>query len=414
MVGEFYSPPAPKRRVDRATWDREIAPVVAGLEACDDQVAAAALATLRLVLPSYRHVSDEALRASAFRNSASARQTLTARRLPSDKELHEAAVAAAERADQGVYVQDVLTAYRLSIHQIREFLTEAATTAGCSPAVTLEMVQLLWAMADAVGVRLATVHRDAEIEIARHGERQRTEFLRGLVFGSVAPAEIRRLGPAYHLTPDLRYVALRGRPTPGHTAEELVRAIGAASRAVGHHAFVDVLEGDVVGVAPRAPTLADCPGIVGVGPPADLTAVEPSFATASRVLEVAERFREPGVYRLEDLSLRVAVAAEDELGEVLVRRYLRPLEKLGGRAEAVLGTVAAFIEHGLSVKATAEALDVHQNTVRYRLGRFEELTGASLERPIIAFEVWWAMQRDFLTADGHLGGQPPTPGDGKL
>src|SRR5438876_327377 len=121
MVGDLYSPPAPRRRVDRATWDREIKPVAARL----------------------------------------------------------------------------------------------AAAAGCVPAVMLEMIQLLWALADAVGVRLATVHRDAEIEIARHGERQRAEFLRGLVFGSVAPAEIRRLGPAYHLTPDLRYVALRGRPAPG-------------------------------------------------------------------------------------------------------------------------------------------------------------------------------------------------------
>jgi DNA-binding PucR family transcriptional regulator len=114
------------------------------------------------------------------------------------------------------------------------------------------------------------------------------------------------------------------------------------------------------------------------------------------VLEVAERFGRPGVFRLEDLSLRVAVAAEDELGELLVGRYLRPLEKLGAKSAAVLETVGAFIEHGLSVKATAEALDVHQNTVRYRLGRFEELTGAVLERPVIAFEVWWAMQRAFL------------------
>ena len=89
-------------------------------------MASGAIAALRIVLPSYRQVSDEALRASALRNSASARQTLTARRLPSDKELADAAVAAGERADQGVYVQDVLTAYRLSIHQIREFLTEAA------------------------------------------------------------------------------------------------------------------------------------------------------------------------------------------------------------------------------------------------------------------------------------------------
>src|ERR1044072_5887600 len=157
MGGELCSPPAPTRREGSATWDRYIKPVVASLEACDDQVAASAIVTLRLGLPSYRGVSDAALREAALRNSASTRQTLTARRPPTDKALHQDAVAAAERADQGVYVQDVLTAYRLSIHQIREFLTEAAAAAECSPAVTLEMVQLLWALADAVGVRLAPV-----------------------------------------------------------------------------------------------------------------------------------------------------------------------------------------------------------------------------------------------------------------
>lgn len=45
---------------------------------------------------------------------------------------------------------------------------------------------------------------------------------------------------------------------------------------------------------------------------------------------------------------------------------------------------------------------MHQNTVRYRLGRFEELTGACLEKPLVAFEVWWAMQRDWLSTRGGL------------
>ena len=399
MVGGLYSPPAPKRRVDRATWDREIRPLLTRLTARDGDVADGAIAALRKVLPSYRDVSDEALRASALRNSANAVKTLSARRLPSDAELADAAVAAGDRVVQGVSIQDVLTAYRLSLHHIREFLTEAATTANCSPAVTLEMVQLLWTLADAVGVRLATVHRDAELDIARHDERQRAEFLRGLVFGSVAPAEIRRLGGAYGLAPDLRYVALRGRPAPGRQTAELVRAIISSVRGHGHNAFVDVLDGDVVGVAPRTPEIARCPGTIGVGPPADLAAIEPSFATASRVLEVAGRFGQQGVFRLEDLSLRVAVAAEDELGELLMGRYLRPLAALGARAEPVRETVAVYIDNGLNIKATAEALDVHQNTVRYRLSRFEELTGSFLERPFTAFEVWWALQRARLNPE---------------
>src|SRR5713101_4925526 len=128
MVGDLYMPPPPKRRVDRATWDREIRPLLARLTARDREVADGAIAALRKVLPSYQAVSDEALRASALRNSANAVKTLSARRLPSDTELAEAAVAAGDRANQGVSVQDVLTAYRLSVHHIREFLTEAATT----------------------------------------------------------------------------------------------------------------------------------------------------------------------------------------------------------------------------------------------------------------------------------------------
>src|SRR2546426_906492 len=170
MVGDLYSPPAPRRRVDRATRDREIKPVGGRVAAADGQGATAA-------------------------------------------------------------------------------------PAGGARAGRREMTRRLGARADAVGGRRPTVHRAAEIEIARHGERQRAEFLRGLVFGSVAPAEIRRLGPAYHLTPDLRYVALRGRPAPGTSPEQLVRAITAAVRAGGQHGFVDILEGDVVGVAPRAPEL---------------------------------------------------------------------------------------------------------------------------------------------------------------
>lgn len=395
MFGVLYNPPAPKKRADKATWDAEIRPLLDRLEAHHDVVADAALATVRRVLPSYNDVSDGALRASALRNSRSAAKTLSGRRLPSDRDLWDMAVAAGERARQGLPVQDILAAYGISLHQIREFLAEAA--ADSTPAVTLEMVQLLWALADAVGLRLAMVHREAEVELARHDERQRADFLRGLVFGSLGPSEVRRLGPAYQLGPDLRYVALRGRPRPGTTTAELQRAISASARDTGHAAFVDVLDGDVVGVALRPPQLGACAATVGVGPAVDLTALEPSFATASRVLEVAERFGHQGVFRLEDLSLRVAVAAEDELGELLVRRYLEPLSQAGGRGEAIRETVAAFVEHRLNIKATALALHIHENTVRYRLDRFEELVGARLEDLPAAFEVWWALQRSALT-----------------
>jgi putative transposase len=399
MIGNRYSRPSAKRRVDKQTWEREVIPLLGRLAAHDPEVAASAIDVIRRTLPSYRDVADEALEASARRNSSNAIKLLTARRLPGEKDLSSAAIAAGERARQGVPVQDALAAYRFSMHEIREFLTDAASRSGCSPDALLEMTRLLWELTDAVSIRMATAHQAAQLEVARHDARQRTEFLRGLVSGSLGPAEIRRLGPAYNLTLDSRYVALRGRPAADTTTSELIRALAEPARVSGRHAFIDVLEGEVFGVSPVVPDAGRCPGTVGVGPFADLASIETSFATASRVVKVAERFGLVGLYRLQDLALRAAVAAEDDIGALLVERYLEPLKVLGSKAEAVQDTVGVYLEEGLNFKATAQRLQVHQNTVRYRVVRFEELTRTRLDHPYSAFEVWWALQRAQLRAD---------------
>ena len=43
--------------------------------------------------------------------------------------------------------------------------------------------------------------------------------------------------------------------------------------------------------------------------------------------------------------------------------------------------VRAWFAAGRSIPRAAEALHVHVNTVRHRLGRFGELTGANLDDP---------------------------------
>jgi DNA-binding PucR family transcriptional regulator len=44
----------------------------------------------------------------------------------------------------------------------------------------------------------------------------------------------------------------------------------------------------------------------------------------------------------------------------------------------LLGTMGAFYEHGRSIRQSAASLEVHENTIRYRLGRIEEITGLDL------------------------------------
>ncbi|MBN8866286.1 MAG: GAF domain-containing protein [Solirubrobacterales bacterium] len=44
----------------------------------------------------------------------------------------------------------------------------------------------------------------------------------------------------------------------------------------------------------------------------------------------------------------------------------------------LLATMSAFYEHARSIRQSAASLDVHENTIRYRLGRIEEITGLDL------------------------------------
>lgn len=63
-----------------------------------------------------------------------------------------------------------------------------------------------------------------------------------------------------------------------------------------------------------------------------------------------------------------------DLAREMVRRELGPL--LGADRQTVRATVLTFLRSGRDVDATAGALFVHPNTVRYRLARAEDLLGA--------------------------------------
>jgi DNA-binding PucR family transcriptional regulator len=47
----------------------------------------------------------------------------------------------------------------------------------------------------------------------------------------------------------------------------------------------------------------------------------------------------------------------------------------------------------MHIDETAGALHVHPNTLRHRLRRFEEATGANLRQPSDLIELWWALER---------------------
>lgn len=76
-------------------------------------------------------------------------------------------------------------------------------------------------------------------------------------------------------------------------------------------------------------------------------------------------------------SLGVARLAE-QLGRCLT--VSNPLHKLVQNTMLV-ESVAAWLEHDQNIQAAADALLVHPNTLRYRLGRVKEVTGLDLDDP---------------------------------
>ena len=131
-------------------------------------------------------------------------------------------------------------------------------------------------------------------------------------------------------------------------------------------------------MTPQRPDLAGLAATAGLGGPASLEAVEHAYHSASRMLAVALQFGATGAYGLDDLSLKVAVASEPELGSLLMRQYLDPLAGEGEFGELLEETLREFLGNGQRILETSKRLGIHANTLRYRLDRFEKLTGTSL------------------------------------
>jgi hypothetical protein len=152
--------------------------------------------------------------------------------------------------------------------------------------------------------------------------------------------------------------------------------------------------------AARAMAAEFGPGPVVLGPPvADLTGAARSAEEALAGLRAAAAWPQaPRPVWASDLLPERAIDGDSEARQILVERVYRSLEEVGG---ALLDTVAAYLESGGSLEATARALFVHTNTVRYRLRRAVEVTGYLPTSPRDAFALRVAL------ALGRLASEEP-------
>ena len=85
-------------------------------------------------------------------------------------------------------------------------------------------------------------------------------------------------------------------------------------------------------------------------------------------------------------------------GGAIAARYLEPLEGLGRIGAELETTLRTWFDQEMRVEDTARSLHIHPNTLRHRLRRFEEATGATLRDPRDLVELWWALERRRLAS----------------
>ncbi|MCQ4045283.1 PucR family transcriptional regulator [Streptantibioticus rubrisoli] len=364
--------------------------VIAAMAARQEELGGRLHAELTDRVPSYRAVPRELLDQIWHRHFQRALEVLREGRVPAREELDEADVAR-DRASRGVPLDDGLRAFRHALSAIRDLFIAEATSQGLDPGLIVECTKNLWELADIESLQIATVHRQTEVAAALFDARRRADFLRGLLYGTLSTAQVHSGAAIYGLDPSLPYRALRAVPSADCTVDRLERTLDAQCRAHGCGALLAVLDEGVAGVVKARPQIGDLEAAAGLGPPMELGAVHRSFRAAGRLLDAARAYGLRGVYDLGDLSWRVAVVAEPELAELLLDRYLSPLEAEGEFGLLIEESVRRYFEAGRRIAEAARTSHVHVNTIRYRLRRFEELTGTCLDAPDTAVELSWAL-----------------------
>ncbi len=372
----------------QARWQAFVDALVADRDLLTERIRT----NIRATLPAYRKVADKELDwgfridlDSTLRTARAGHERVT------DEQLAALTPVGEARAQQGIPIADVLLAWRIGVQVVIDRATEIGPELAISDAEMLRFVRALIAASDRAMAIIASAHRTADLELATREHERRAAVVREALLGTIAPVVVRAHAESCGIDITREYVAIRADNLPEERTlrERQLGFHGTLTPRLGLAARID---DDLAGFLLRPPT-GDIAFAVAVGPPRPVHRLTESFELATRTLATMRAFDIVGVHDLDALGVLPAIVADRTVGDALVRRYLEPLA--GSQAE-ITASLRALFESDMHVERAAEELFVHPNTLRYRIGRFEEMTGANLRDPRTVIEVWWALQRDAI------------------
>ncbi len=280
------------------------------------------------------------------------------------------------------------SAYRVGARVAWRRIAAATAAAGFEQEVISHLAEAIFAYIDELSAESVEGYSRAHSELAGARERLRHELTRALL--RAAPS-----GEVAQLAEQLEWKVA---PSAAALACPAERTAGLAGR-LGAETLASVIDGRGCIVVPDA----EGPGrnamvrvAVGqrpaaLGPELALEHLGDSWRLASRTLELEPSG--PGLQLADDhLAPLLLVEAATVVARIAHRR-LGGLEQLTPRArERMAATALAYVRHSGNAAAMARELELHPQTVRYRIGGLRELLGEQLEDADARFELEAALR----------------------
>ena len=276
---------------------------------------------------------------------------------------------------EGRSLESLLAAYRLGARVAWRGLIDAGEAAGLPPSTMYRTAEALFAYIDELSAASAEGHAREQSRRAGEREARRRGLLERLLAAPTpGPEEVAELASGAEWSPPARVAALVWAAEGG---ERVARRLPPDALVAPWEDALVALLGD-----PDAPgleevlTTALAERSAALGPPVELARAGESARRALATLGLGA----PGLRRAQDHAPELLLAADPAVAADLAARRLAPLDELRPSARARLAaTLAAWLEHQGDVRATAEALHVHVQTVRYRLAQLREVFGDTLD-----------------------------------
>ncbi len=304
----------------------------------------------------------------------------------------------------------LLAAYRVGARLAWRRFVEAGVEGGLAPDAIYALGEAIFAYIDELSAESAEGYAEEQTAAAGESERRRRRLVRTLAQDPPAGQEAMRTAAAAAPWTLPRgglaalVAATADDDAPGEAlldsiAARMARRLGEG--AIGAEAFgaaiVFVPDPDAPGRRRRIEAATDGRP-VALGPTVEWQHASASAQRAIATQRLAAAGALPGdpaagLIVAEDHLAHLLLAADPRVAADLAASRLAPLADLADGPRARLTeTLAAWLDRPGQVQAVAAALDVHPQTVRYRVRQLRDLFGDRLDDPDARFELSLALR----------------------